>query len=266
LGLRFRYAPVRLDRGRADAGWADAGWADAGWADAGWADAGWADAGWTDAGWADAGWTDAGWADAGWADAGWADAGWTDAGWADAGWADAGWADAGSTVGDFAAGNCTGDCGRCDSGLRLATGGRWRAGAGVFWQSDLWLLCFGLRLRYHFSACASLYVASPALSQVIAPLSAALDCTNWRRLGVRRCACRLFSGASLALGDEPFTGHGHVVLSCLVFRFGCVAHARIYFSERFCLPRWLCWRLALCCRLLCFVRLTALPPLGFCSL
>ena len=52
----------------------------------------------------------------------------------------------------------------------------------------------------------------------------------------------------------------------MVFRFGCVAHARIYFSERFCLPRWLCWRLALCCRLLCFVRLTALPPLGFCSL
>jgi hypothetical protein len=56
------------------------------------------------------------------------------------------------------------------------------------------------------------------------------------------------------------------VLSCLVFRFGCVAHARIYFSERFCLPRWLRWHLALCYRLLCFVRLTALPPLGFCPL
>jgi hypothetical protein len=52
----------------------------------------------------------------------------------------------------------------------------------------------------------------------------------------------------------------------LVFRFGCVAHARIYFSERFCLPRWLRWHLALCYRLLCFVRLTALPPLGFCPL
>ena len=67
-----------------------------------------------------------------------------------------------------------------------------------------------------FRRCASLCVASPALSRITAPLSAALACANWRRLGVQKCAYRLVDGALPALGGELFTGHGHVVLLCLV--------------------------------------------------
>ena len=67
-----------------------------------------------------------------------------------------------------------------------------------------------------FLLCASLRATSTARSRVVAPLSAALACTNWRHLGVRNRACRLIGGALPALGSELFTGHGHVVLLCLV--------------------------------------------------
>ena len=143
LGLRFRYAPVRLDRGRADAGWAEGGW----------------------------------------------------------------------TVGHFTPGNCAGVRNACSSG---------------FWRRSALLL--------------------GAVS------------TFWTALAVSY-------GALLALGYKSFPRHGHVVC-CHVWYSGLVVlltHEFI-FSERFCLPRWLCWRLALFGRLLCFVRLTALPPLGCCPL
>ena len=113
--------------------------------------------------------------------------------------------------------------------FRFEAGGRWQVAC---WRGRL-LACgfsvsdFGSVII--FLLCASLCAASPALSRVVAPLSAALACTNWRRLGVRNCACRLFSGALPALGGELFTEHGHVVLLCLVLVLWFCCSCTIFF-------------------------------------
>ena len=114
-----------------------------------------------------------------------------------------------------------------------------------------------------FLLCASLRATSTARSRVVAPLSAALACTNWRRFGVRNCACRLIGGALPALGGELFTGHCHVVLLCLVLVlwFCCPwvllpIHGLIFLNA-FVRLVWSCWRFAPFCCVLCFARLTA---------
>ena len=99
-------------------------------------------------------------------------------------------------------------------------------------------------------------------------------CAALRRSRLRKLAISAFGGA-LAACLAALRSHwatnrlrDMATLCCHVWYSGLVVllmHEFI-FSERFCLPRWLCWRLALFRRSLCFVRLTVLPPLGFCRL